>query len=577
MNLQDSSLNTSQQSAFSESILEESATLNHNVNFSKLDFSHILTEESTLQNSKTISESSPKLSITLEQEERDILRKKCANGNSSQMDVTQTTNGTLQSTADTLKEATLTKSRRSTNNKEITMELSDDEDKAEESVIPVEEDDDDDDVEEISTMECSAIGQTQKDMFSHLQPNKTTVENGKVTEESHNEQEMTETIIEQDSSQFLPDESKLFHYSLIEVGRRLWPSTVEKQNFTKGCLWSPDGTCLLVPVHLDGMHIVELPTDLYTVQELDAERSLSDLTSAVHVKEGGTVYDCCWYPFMNSSDPATCCWLATRQHEPIHMWDAFSGELRCSYRGYDEVDEVESAISIIFSNCGEKVIGGYKKTIKIFDTNIPGRACTTIPVKKAVSCFALTTDNDNCVTAGTWTGYINHYDLRAPKLGPLFTLGGHSGGITWLKYSPTFDQNWYLFSGARKDRKILQWDMRNYTEPLQVFERNVETNQRIYYDLTPMKTWLASGDTQGLLRIWNLGDKDQQYELPLHQDCCNGVSIHPSLPIITTTSGQYHFVDVTNSESGDSSTETIIDYENSLLFLWYGPSKGSQH
>ena len=63
-------------------------------------------------------------------------------------------------------------------------------------------------------------------------------------------------------------------------------------------------------------------------------------------------------------------WLATRQHEPVHMWDAFTGELRCSYRGYDDVDEVESAISIIFSNNGEKVIGGYKKTIKIFDTNM---------------------------------------------------------------------------------------------------------------------------------------------------------------------------------------------------------------
>lgn len=63
-------------------------------------------------------------------------------------------------------------------------------------------------------------------------------------------------------------------------------------------------------------------------------------------------------------------WLATRQHEPIQMWDAFTGELRCSYRGYDDVDEVEAAISIAFSNDGQKVVGGYKKNIKIFDTNM---------------------------------------------------------------------------------------------------------------------------------------------------------------------------------------------------------------
>ncbi|XP_065356625.1 telomerase Cajal body protein 1 homolog [Calliphora vicina] len=575
MNLKDNSLNCSERSAFSECILEES-TLNNNVNFSKLDFSHIATEESSLQISKNMPEienSTPKLSITLEQEERDILRKRCVNGNTSQMDVTEIINGSLQTTNGTMKEATL-KNSRNTTTKEITMEVDQSNGKEDDdSVIPIDEDDD---VEEISTLECSVLESPKIAMFSHLQPNNTAIEKDCVVEEITIDPEIAESILEQESSQFIRDESKLFQCPFIEVGRRLWPSTPENQQYTKGCLWSPDGTCLLVPVHLDGMHIVELPTDLYTVQELNVDRCLSDLTSAVHVKEGGTVYDCCWYPYMNSSDPVTCSWLATRQHEPIHMWDAFTGELRCSYRGYNEVDEVESAISIVFSNDGEKVIGGFKKTIKIFDTIIPGRACSSIPVKKAVSCFALTTENDNCVTAGTWSGYINHYDLRAPKLGPLFTLGGHSGGITWLKYSPTQDQNWYLFSGARRDDKILQWDMRNYTEPVQIFERKVQTNQRIYFDLTPLHTWIATGDTEGLLRIYNLGDTEQQYELPLHQDCCNGISFHPSLPIITSTSGQYHFVDETASEA-DATPEQIVNYENSLLFLWYGSSEKSEH
>lgn len=117
------------------------------------------------------------------------------------------------------------------------------------------------------------------------------------------------------------------------------------------------------------------------------------------------------------------------------------------------------------------------------------------------------------MTAGTWTGFINHYDLRAPKLGPLFTLGGHSGGITWLKYSPTLDNNWYLFSGARKDNKILQWDMRNYSEPVRIFERAVQTNQRIYFDLTQCKTWLVSGGTDGLIKMWNLSNEQQMFEV----------------------------------------------------------------
>ena len=63
-------------------------------------------------------------------------------------------------------------------------------------------------------------------------------------------------------------------------------------------------------------------------------------------------------------------WLATRQHEPIHMWDAFDGKLLCTYRGYDDVDEVESAISVTFSNDGQKVLAGFKKSLKQFDTTV---------------------------------------------------------------------------------------------------------------------------------------------------------------------------------------------------------------
>uniref|UniRef100_A0A1A9W2K6 WD repeat-containing protein 79 n=1 Tax=Glossina brevipalpis TaxID=37001 RepID=A0A1A9W2K6_9MUSC len=380
----------------------------------------------------------------------------------------------------------------------------------------------------------------------------------------------------------MQEELTLFQSSLIELGRRLWTSTDQKQQrYTKGCLWSPDGTCLLVPINLDGMHVLELPPDLYNARQVNSERSLSGLPTAVHIKEGGTVYDYAWYPFMHSSDPATCCWLASRQHEPIHMWDAFTGELRCTYRGYDNVDEIEAAISLLFSNDGQKVIGGYKKSIKIFDTNTPGREFNSVAVKQPVSCFAVTAENDCCVSTGSWNSHIYHYDLRAPKLGPLFVLGGHTGAITWLKYTTTNDSNWYLFSGARKDSNILQWDMRNYTQPLCAFKRNVSTNQRIYFDLDPLKSeWLISGDTTGLLKIWNLENPAKKAQLPLHSDCCNGVNFHPSLPVVATSSGQYHIVDEVEDEIKTKKeveqTEKFVEYENSVILLWAGPVEPSK-
>lgn len=59
-------------------------------------------------------------------------------------------------------------------------------------------------------------------------------------------------------------------------------------------------------VNGDGMHIFETPRDLYGAESISPDRPLDCLQSVVHIKEGGTVYDYCWFPFMNSNDAATC-------------------------------------------------------------------------------------------------------------------------------------------------------------------------------------------------------------------------------------------------------------------------------
>ncbi|KAH8381115.1 hypothetical protein KR200_002232 [Drosophila serrata] len=389
-----------------------------------------------------------------------------------------------------------------------------------------------------------------------------------------------------------PSPIEYFQSRIIELGRRCWTSSADAQHYTKGCYWSPDGTCLLVPVHLDGMHVMELPADLYATPTMQTTtRDLSKLQSAVHVPEGGTVYDCVWYPHMNSQQPESCFWLATRQHEPIHMWDAFDGTLRCSYSGYDAVDEVMAAISLGFSADGQRIFAGYKRCIKIFDTNRPGRICDDYPVKFAISCIAQTSESPNTLTCGNWHGYIQHFDLRcSPKQGPLFTLGGHKGGITQLRYAEGAPGECYLFSGARKCSKLLQWDMRNYKAPLAEFQRNVDTNQRIQFDFTTGHSWMLSGDTTGVVNIWDLGGDKEATSLPLHTDCCNGIALNPTLPIMATGSGQYHFIGSDVDDDITMNGTVIVDeartppeedklrpnkevlYENAVVMWWIGPS-----
>ncbi|RVX08473.1 Telomerase Cajal body protein 1 [Vitis vinifera] len=52
--------------------------------------------------------------------------------------------------------------------------------------------------------------------------------------------------------------------------------------------------------------------------------------------------------------PVTCVFASTTRDHPIHLWDAASGELRCTYRAYDAVDEITTAFSIAFNPAGTK-------------------------------------------------------------------------------------------------------------------------------------------------------------------------------------------------------------------------------
>jgi hypothetical protein len=69
--------------------------------------------------------------------------------------------------------------------------------------------------------------------------------------------------------------------------------------------------------------------------------------------------------------------LSTSRYNPIHLWDAYSGQLVCTYRAYNYADEVIAAHSIAFSLDGTKIYCGFEKSFRIFDTSSPGRQCLT--------------------------------------------------------------------------------------------------------------------------------------------------------------------------------------------------------
>ncbi|XP_053608230.1 telomerase Cajal body protein 1 homolog [Plodia interpunctella] len=387
--------------------------------------------------------------------------------------------------------------------------------------------------------------------------------------------------------------------TLLELCSSSWSrsskANEDVQPYLRGCKWSPDGTCCLSVVNNDGVHVAELPKNLY-FGSVSSTRTIDVLDSVIHVKEAGLVYDFCWYPFMNSAIPESCCWITTRQNAPVQMWDAFDGSLRCSYRGFNAVDEMEPALSITFNREGSRIIAGYKKVLRTFDVERPGREFAENKISSPASCLAV---DSYLLAVGSWNTTISLYNMT--ETGTYKSIGkmhGHSGGITHMKFTP---DGLKLVSGARKDHRLLVWDIRCYRRPLNILSRAVNTNQRIYFDISPCGKYLVTGGTDGILKVWDVdqadwrdsldsGDIDRDnvtYKFPLHKDCCNSVSIHPCRPILATGSGQYHFEDPVksiqesevqtdsvyrNGEHDDFSEDMRYSWkaENSLMFWWTG-------
>lgn len=81
-----------------------------------------------------------------------------------------------------------------------------------------------------------------------------------------------------------------------------------------------------------------------------------------------------------------------------------------------------------------------------------------------------------------------------------------------------------------KDPDIFCWDMRNPGKILQVYKRDVTTNQRIYFDLDKNWRYMCSGNNDGEVKFWHANNYDSksEYENTLftfkaHNDCVNGV------------------------------------------------------
>ncbi|XP_007950544.1 telomerase Cajal body protein 1 [Orycteropus afer afer] len=348
-----------------------------------------------------------------------------------------------------------------------------------------------------------------------------------------------------------------WNYSFSQLPRFLsgsWSEfSTQHENFLKGCKWAPDGSCILTSSADNVLRIYNLPPELYSEEE---QLEYAEMAPVLRMVEGDTIYDYCWYSLMSSAQPDTSYVASSSRENPIHIWDAFTGELLASFRAYNHLDELTAAHSLCFSLDGSQLFCGFNRTVRVFYTARPGRDCEVRPTfaKKQgqsgiISCIAFS-PGQPLYACGSYGCSLGLYAWDDGS--PLTLLRGHHGGITHLCFHPDGNR---LFSGARKDAELLCWDLRQPGHPLWSLSREVATNQRIYFDLDPTGQFLVSGSTSGAISVWDLSgavEDNRKPELVLsflpQKDCTNGVSLHPCLPLLATASGQRVFPEPTESE-----------------------------
>ncbi|CAM9116798.1 unnamed protein product [Ectocarpus sp. 13 AM-2016] len=342
-------------------------------------------------------------------------------------------------------------------------------------------------------------------------------------------------------------------------------------NFLKGASFSPDGTCLLTSSDDTVLRVFEVPGHALLGEKRQATSdTVDDAASSAHSDftddwspclysvEGETVYDFAWYPHMSSSEPATSVFVSTSRDHPLHMWDAFTGNLRATYRAYDHLDEVVAANSVCFNTAGNKIFAGYNRMIRIFDVSQPGRSFEARPTCKTrksktgqrgiISALSFCPENSGggLFAAGSYAKTICLYseNSRARAVAELATPT--MGGVTHLKFAPN---GRYLFSGSRKDTAIVCWDLRHTKQAIYTLPRQVDTNQRIGFDVDPSGRYLATGSTERRALVYDTESQSLVGLLENQTDAVGSICFHPHAPVLAVCTGQRHFELDTDSDS----------------------------
>ncbi|KAJ1827948.1 Telomerase Cajal body protein 1, partial [Coemansia sp. RSA 2599] len=216
---------------------------------------------------------------------------------------------------------------------------------------------------------------------------------------------------------------------------------IASDNCFRSVHWSPDGQSLAASNEDNALRI-------YDYQPAEGEQK--QLEPRLTIAHGETLTAYRWYPYMSTSDPATCCIAEATRDQPIHIRDSNSGAVRASYAAYSAHETLMTAGAVAFSWDGAKILAGYAGHLAQFDVQRPGLPVdtgATTPsrrskegMKGVVSCIAPRNNDTRTMACASFSGHLSvrlQADIKAAELVWAFPeeYGGRRG-IDHLAWSP---------------------------------------------------------------------------------------------------------------------------------------------
>jgi WD40 repeat protein len=213
----------------------------------------------------------------------------------------------------------------------------------------------------------------------------------------------------------------------------------------------------------------------------------------------------------------------------LSMWSA-RGDGQTPNRVYRGHSDRITGLAVDSAGRG-LISGSWDETAKVWDLEDGADRTTFARHDDALLCVAISPDGRLVASAG-WDGTVWIWDRITGK--PVHALNGHKGSILSLAFSP--DGKW-LASGSG-DRTVRLWDVERSVQTLTLPGHSNDVSAVAFVELEGGYQ-LVSGDTAGVIRLWDIskiGQRDELITLRGHQGAVTMVAFSPTNRLVASSS-----------------------------------------